>query len=537
MGVPYHRITPPAEAPGARVRRGRPHPGLGLGRSPDQRGRPASPRLLGRHRPERAADHPRSRAAVGPDRHPDRRVHLRRPRPRVGGRRRGAAGRGGPPDRGARRARCWSPPSRSGRVQEMVYGLHQLHRAGRIPDIPIYVDSPLAVDTTTVFRMHPEVFDQREQLVAEARPLFDFPLVRYVRDVADSKALNQLRGPAVIIAASGHGGDRAASSTTWPTASATTATSCSSSASRPSTPSAGGSRAARGRSKILGEEYPLRAEVETIGGYSAHADRTELRAWVRRLGGPIRRAFVRARRAAGARGHGGDPAGGRRAGGDPCRSTAKRSSSSVTPAPCVRVRLLRRVLVLGFAAVIVYTVVADHGAGGEPAGPAPAGGRHRGARRRAVQRPAVAGAAAPGSITRSALYRERLAPLIVVTGRRRPRRHDQRGAVGQRYLRRPRRARGRGGRRRARAATTMRLDDGGGRLAPARGLRRVMLVSDPVPHVPPAPRGPPHRRSRPTRRPPKAAPSPTTPNLELRYLLAEGFKVPVAWVRSWKWLR
>ena len=55
-----------------------------------------------------------------------------------------------------------------GRVQEMVYGLHQLHRAGKIPDIPIYVDSPLAVDATTVFRMHPEVFDQREELVADA---------------------------------------------------------------------------------------------------------------------------------------------------------------------------------------------------------------------------------------------------------------------------------------------------------------------------------------------------------------------------------
>jgi metallo-beta-lactamase family protein len=44
--------------------------------------------------------------------------------------------------------------------------------------------------------------------------------------------------------------------------------------------------------RILGQEHTRRAEVETIGGYSAHADRTELRAWVRRLGGPVRRAFV-----------------------------------------------------------------------------------------------------------------------------------------------------------------------------------------------------------------------------------------------------
>jgi metallo-beta-lactamase family protein len=44
--------------------------------------------------------------------------------------------------------------------------------------------------------------------------------------------------------------------------------------------------------KIYGEEYAVRAEVETIGGYSAHADRGELRGWLRQLGGPIRRAFV-----------------------------------------------------------------------------------------------------------------------------------------------------------------------------------------------------------------------------------------------------
>ncbi len=44
--------------------------------------------------------------------------------------------------------------------------------------------------------------------------------------------------------------------------------------------------------RILGQDHPRKAEVETISGYSAHADRTELRAWVRRLGGPIRRAFV-----------------------------------------------------------------------------------------------------------------------------------------------------------------------------------------------------------------------------------------------------
>jgi len=142
-----------------------------------------------------------------------------------------------------------------------------------------------------VFRMHPEIFDQRERLIASRVPLFDFSLVHFVRDVAESKALNEVRGPAVIIAASGMAesgrilhhlisgiGDHRnlvlfvgfqAENTL-------------------------GRRIQNGEEvvRILGQEYPRRAEVETIGGYSAHADRGELRAWVRRLGGPVRRAFA-----------------------------------------------------------------------------------------------------------------------------------------------------------------------------------------------------------------------------------------------------
>src|SRR5437870_1897104 len=75
--------------------------------------------------------------------------------------------------------------------------------AKAIPEIPIYLDSPLAVDVTAVFRLHPEIFDASEELVSDRAPIFDFPLVHYVRDVADSKKLNGLPGPAVIVAASG----------------------------------------------------------------------------------------------------------------------------------------------------------------------------------------------------------------------------------------------------------------------------------------------------------------------------------------------
>jgi metallo-beta-lactamase family protein len=191
----------------------------------------------------------------------------------------------------ARGGKVLIPAFAVGRAQELIYSLHRLSREEQIPQVPIYLDSPLAVDITTVFRMHPEVFDRRERFIEVTNELFDFPLLRYVREVPESKALDTSNGPAVIIAASGmaesgrilhhlaHGiGDHRnlvlfvgfqAEHTL-------------------------GRRIQDGQEKvrIFGQEYERRAEVESITGYSAHADRDELRAWVRRLGGPIRRAFV-----------------------------------------------------------------------------------------------------------------------------------------------------------------------------------------------------------------------------------------------------
>jgi metallo-beta-lactamase family protein len=192
------------------------------------------------------------------------------------------AGRGG---------RVLIPAFALGRAQEVIYALHALFRRGEIPGIPIYVDSPLAVDATAVFRMHPEVFDRREVLVAESADLFDFPLVHYVTSVEDSKRLNSQPGPAVIIAASGmaesgrilhhlraHIGDHRNLVLLVGFQAEHTL----------------GRRLQEGRSpvRILGEMMERRAEVETITAFSAHADRSELLAWVRQLGGPISRAFV-----------------------------------------------------------------------------------------------------------------------------------------------------------------------------------------------------------------------------------------------------
>jgi metallo-beta-lactamase family protein len=178
-----------------------------------------------------------------------------------------------------------------GRTQELVYSLHQLFRAGKIPGLPIYVDSPLAVDATAVFRLHPDLFDRGEQMIEKTTALFDFPLLHYVRDVQDSKKLNSMPGPAVIIAASGmaesgrivhhlanHVGDHKTLVLFVGFQAEHTL----------------GRRIQEGAKvvKLMGEELPLRCEVETLAGYSAHADKTELRGWVRKLGGPIGRAFV-----------------------------------------------------------------------------------------------------------------------------------------------------------------------------------------------------------------------------------------------------
>ena len=92
-------------------------------------------------------------------------------------------------DTAARGGRVLIPAFAVGRTQEIIYNLHSLFRESAIPAIPIYVDSPLAIDTTTVFEMHPETFDQSEDMVKKVQELFDFPLVHYTRDVEESKAL------------------------------------------------------------------------------------------------------------------------------------------------------------------------------------------------------------------------------------------------------------------------------------------------------------------------------------------------------------
>ena len=179
----------------------------------------------------------------------------------------------------ARGGRVLIPAFAVGRTQEILYNLHSLAREGAIPSIPIYVDSPLAIDTTTVFQLHPETYDQSEDMVKRVKELFHFPMVHFTRDVEESKAINSAKGPMVVIAASGmmEAGrilHHLANGASDPK----------------NTILIVGFQAEHtlGRRiverqpvlKIFGEEVPLRAQVEVINGYSAHADRTELSAWI-----------------------------------------------------------------------------------------------------------------------------------------------------------------------------------------------------------------------------------------------------------------
>ena len=169
-----------------------------------------------------------------------------------------------------------------GRTQELVYALHELLDRKKIPEIPIYVDSPLAVNATEIFRLHPELYDQETRdFLAETRSRdpFGFECVTYIREVAESKALNTLKQPAVIISASGmcEAGRILHHLKNNITASKNTILFVGFQAEHTL-----GRRILAGQTvvPIFGDEYEVRARVKRIDGYSAHADHNGLLQWL-----------------------------------------------------------------------------------------------------------------------------------------------------------------------------------------------------------------------------------------------------------------
>jgi metallo-beta-lactamase family protein len=179
-----------------------------------------------------------------------------------------------------------------GRTQQIVYALHQAARAQQLPPVPIYVDSPLSTNATEVYRLHPECFNESiYKFLREVANPFGMENLTYIREVAHSMKLNDLKDPAIIISASGmaeagrvrhhlknHIGNPdnlvlfigyCAEHTL-------------------------GYQILSGKSpvNIFGEPYEVRARVASMDAFSGHADKNELIRYVQALTGNIRKIAV-----------------------------------------------------------------------------------------------------------------------------------------------------------------------------------------------------------------------------------------------------
>ncbi|HTW67258.1 MAG TPA: MBL fold metallo-hydrolase [Bryobacteraceae bacterium] len=179
-----------------------------------------------------------------------------------------------------------------GRTQQLVLLLHELIEAKKIPSFPIFVDSPLAVNVTDVFRRHPELYDaEAGAFLGNHGDPFGFKLLTYVRDVNQSKALNDLHGPFMIVSASGMceggrilhhlknniGDPRNTILLTGYQAQYTL-----------------GKKIEEQWNEvpIFGEPMRLRAEVQKLDALSGHADREELLAWMKPIAKGLKKVFL-----------------------------------------------------------------------------------------------------------------------------------------------------------------------------------------------------------------------------------------------------
>jgi metallo-beta-lactamase family protein len=181
-----------------------------------------------------------------------------------------------------------------GRTQEIVYELHKMVEAGEIPSVPVFVDSPLAVNVTDVFRLHEECFDEETRQFVRSdrhRDALGFRKLTYTRSVEESKALNDRKDPMIIISASGmaetgrilhHLRNNISNPkntiliVSW------------------QAPYTLGRRLADREKvvKIFGEPYERKAEVATIGGLSAHAGQNFLVEYTKAVRKAVKQVFL-----------------------------------------------------------------------------------------------------------------------------------------------------------------------------------------------------------------------------------------------------
>ncbi|MCB9081290.1 MAG: MBL fold metallo-hydrolase [Lewinellaceae bacterium] len=163
-----------------------------------------------------------------------------------------------------------------GRTQELVYMLDKLANAGQLPDIPVYVDSPLAVNATMVFASHPECFDAEltEYMLVDDNP-FGFNRLHYIRKVEQSKALNTSKEACIIISAAGMINAGRIKHHVYNNIDHEQNTILIVGYCSPDTPG-GKLRAGADHLRLFGDWKPVRAKVEVMDSFSAHGDRLEL---------------------------------------------------------------------------------------------------------------------------------------------------------------------------------------------------------------------------------------------------------------------
>jgi metallo-beta-lactamase family protein len=175
-----------------------------------------------------------------------------------------------------KRGKLIIPAFSVGRTQEVVYILDKLVEAGKLPAIDVYVDSPLAVDATTVFVNHPECFDAEihDYLVHDPNP-FGFKNLTFIRDTEGSKRLNTSRKPCIIIASSGMANAGRVKHHIANNVEKTSTTILIVGYASPNTP-AGQLRDGAKKLNLFDKDLQVRAEVEVMDSFSAHGDYKEI---------------------------------------------------------------------------------------------------------------------------------------------------------------------------------------------------------------------------------------------------------------------